>query len=249
MGGLARRAAFIASKRDTPEQNTIRLFIAGPYELLDIEEGKSPAARAPQVVGEAYAALQYDAMMLTPGDGEVLGNRLPKTLVPWAMPPGRVMSKTLKRQGLRIGLVFFPVQQKPGQVPSDKDMDDVRVEALRLKASVHVVIGISPWGFAAEQAYLERFSTSPQPIDVLLGGGLGPGSRGKLAAGGITAWVRPYSRGKAVHVIRLGNIPKRQGQAQAKREEDVRFDVVSLDDKIPADRTMDRILAPARASN
>ncbi len=248
MGGLARRAALIDSRRTVPGEGTVRLLIAGPYELLDIEEGKSPAAKAPKVIGEAFAALGYDALMLTPGDVAVLGGTLPKSLAPWAMTPGKVATRTLNRQGLSIGLVFFPEQEKPGERPSDKGMGDVQAEALRLRPKVDVVIGVSPWGAEAEQVFLDRFSIAPA-FDVLLGGGLGQGNRGKLAAGGATAWLRPYTKGKSVHVVRLENIPKRQPQAHAKSEADVRFEVIALDEKITADRAMDLLLSPARGTH
>ncbi|MGE4265667.1 MAG: hypothetical protein AB7E46_14480 [Desulfovibrio sp.] len=247
MGGLARRAALIDSRKTVPGKGTVRLLIAGPYELLDIEEGKSPAAKASKVVGEAFAALGYDAMMLTPGDVAVLGGTLPKLLVPWAMTPGKVATRTLNRQGLSIGLVFFPEQGKPGERPPDKDMEDVQAEALRLRPKVDVVIGVSPWGAEAEQIFLDRFSTAPA-FDVLLGGGFGQGNRGKLAAGGATAWLRPYTKGKAVHVVRVFSTLKRQPQAQAKSEADVRFEVIALDEKITADRAMDLLLSPARGT-
>lgn len=249
MGGLARRAALIASKKQDAEAETIRLFLAGPYELQDIDENKSPAATAPRITGQAYASLEYDAMMLTPGDAAVLGADMPEALKAWVTPPGKVTSKTIERKNLRIGLVYFPVLSTPETTPSDADMEAVKKEALNIRPNVDVVIGVSSWGIQGEQAFLNKFKEFPQPLDVLLGGGHGSGNRGKLEADSTTAWVRPFSKGKAVNLVRLENISNRHAESYRKHESDVRFDLVVLDDKAPIDPGMDALLAPARSAN
>jgi len=249
MGGLARRAALIASKKQDTDPATVRLFVAGPYELQDIDENKSPSATVPRIAGQAFAALENDAMMLTPADAAVLGADMPETLKAWVTPPGKVASKVIERKNLRIGLVFFPALATPETSPSDADMNAVRKEARNLRPNVDVVIGVSPWGFAAEKAFLEKYKGEDQPLDVLLGGGQGSGSRGKLEADSTTAWVRPFSKGKSVSVVRLENISDRHAESYRKHESDVRFDLAILDDKAPVDPEMDTLLAPARSGN
>jgi len=249
MGGLARRAALIASKKKDIEPDTVRLFLAGPYEVQDIDENKSPAATAPKIAGQAHAALEYDAMMLTPADAAVLGADMPDGLKTWVTPPGKVTSKTIERKNLRIGLVYFPVLSTPETTPSDTDMEAVKKEALNIRPNVDVVIGVSPWGIQAEQAFLNKFKGVQQPLDVLLGGGHGSGNRGKLEADSTTAWVRPFSKGKAVNLVRLENISNRHAESYRKHESDVRFDLVVLDEKAPIDPGMDALLAPARSGN
>jgi hypothetical protein len=249
MGGLARRAGFIESMRTKAEKGVVRLFVAGPFELAAPDGGKVPAMRAPGAVARAHAAMRYDAMLLTPADLALVGDSAPKGLARWTTAPMQTKGEILARSGLRIAFVRFPMPTGPDGRPTEQQTREVVAEGFHLRGEADVVIGISPWGVSAEQAFLGHFSGSAQPFDVLLGGGPGPGHGGKMAAGGFTAWLRPYAQGKTVHVIRLENIPKRQRQAQAKREVDVRFDVVSLDDKISADRVVDTLLAPARASN
>lgn len=249
MGGLARRAALIAEKRKQIDPSTVRLFIAGPYEMQDIDENKSPAAKAPKVVGQAYESLDYDAIMLTPADAAVLGPEMPKSLKGWAVPPGKVMTRTFERKNLRIGLVFFPVLSSQEAEPTDADMEEVRRQGRNLRAEVDVVIGISPWGFNGEKAFLDKYKGADQPLDVLLGGGHGSGNRGKLEAGSATAWVRSFSKGKSVSFVRLENISDRHKDSFRKHEADVRFDLVVLDEKAPIDPLMDSQLAPARTEN
>lgn len=249
MGGLARRAALIASKKKDTEAETVRLFLAGPYELQDIDENKSPAVKAPKITGQAFESLGYDAMMLTPEDASVLGADMPEALKAWVTPPGKVTSKIIERKNLRIGLVYFPVLATPETPPTDADMNAVRKEALNLRPNVDVIIGVSPWGIQAEQAFLKKFKEVQQPLDVLLGGGHGSGNRGKLEADSTTAWVRPFSKGKSVSVVRLENISNRHAESYVKHESDVRFDLVVLDDKAPIDPAMDNLLAPARSGN
>jgi hypothetical protein len=249
MGGLARRAALIASKKKDGEPDTVRLFLAGPYELQDIDENKSPSATAPKIAGQAFAALGNDAIMLTPADTAVLGTDMPEALKPWVLPPGKVTSKIIERKNMRIGLVYFPVLAALEAVPTDADMETVKNEALNIRPNVDVVIGVSSWGIQGEQAFLNKFNEFPQPLDVLLGGGHGLGNRGKLVAGSATAWARPFSKGKTVNVVRLEKISNRHAESYRKHEPDVRFDLIVLDDKAPVDPGMDALLASARSGS
>lgn len=249
MGGLARRAALIASKRNETQADTVRLFIAGPYELQDIDENKSPAAKAPKITGQAYESLEYDAMMITPADAAVLGPDMPEALKAWITPSGKVMSRVIERKNLRIGLVFFPVLNSPEAAPTDADMEAVRKEALNIRPTVDVVIGVSPWGFQAEQAFLGKFKEYPQPLDVLLGGGHGSGNRGKLEADSSTIWARAFSKGKAVNMVRLEKISDRHAESYRKHESEVRFDLIVLEEQAPVDPRMDNLLAPARSGS
>lgn len=249
MGGLARRAALIEEKRKLSDPGTVRLFIAGPYEIEDIDENKSPAAKAPKVVGQAYESLRFDAMMLTPADAAVLGPDLPESLRTWVAPVGKVTARVLERGNLRIGLVYFPVLATLETQPSATDMEEVRKQARTLRSEVDVVIGVSAWGLASEKAFLDKYKGAEQPLDVLLGGGHGSGNRGQLEADGATAWMRPFSKGKAVNSVRLENLADRHKDAFKKHEADVRFDMAILDDKAPVDPIMDDLLGPARTGN
>lgn len=246
---MARRATLIASKKKESETETVRLFLAGPYELSSIDQKLSPAAKAPGIIGQAYNALEYDAMMLTPADVAVLGQEMPVALKSWVVPPGKVVSKIIERKNMRIGLVYFPVLATPEMGPSVADMEAVRKEALMMRSAVEVIIGISSWGAQAEQAFLDKFNGTSEPLDVLLGGGLGPGNRGILEPDSATAWVRPFPKGKYVSLVRLENIMNRQAESFRKHKSEVRFDVVILDEKTPVDLTMDNLLAPARVGS
>lgn len=249
MGGLARRAALIAEKRKQVDPDAVRLFIAGPYEMQDIDENKSPATKAAKVVGQAYESLGYDAMMITPADAAVLGSDMPESLKGWVVPSDKVMTRTFERKNLRIGLVYFPVLSPAEADPTDADMEEVRRQGRNLRAEVDVVIGISPWGFKGEKAFLDKYKGADQPLDVLLGGGHGSGNKGKLEADDSTVWTRSFSKGKAVNVVRLENISDRHKDSFRKHEADVRFDLVVLDEKAPVDPVMDSQLAPARTGN
>lgn len=246
---MARRATLIASKKKESVSETVRLFLAGPYELSSIDQKLNPAAKYPGIIGQAYDALGYDAMMLTPADVAVLGQDMPVALKTWMIPPGKVVSKIIERKNMRIGMVYFPVLATPETTPSASDMEAVRKEALAMRSAVDVIIGISPWGAQAEQAFLDKFNGTSEPLDVLLGGGLGPGNRGILEPNSATAWVRPFPKGKYVSLVRLENIMSQQAESFRKHEPEVRFDVVILDEKTSVDLAMDNLLAPARVGN
>lgn len=249
MGGLARRASFIEMKRTSAEKNVTRLFVAGPYELAATDGGRVPAMRAPLVVARAHAAMGYDAMLLTPADLALTGAPPPKGLARWAELPRRAKGEVLIRNGLRIAVVRFPMAEGIDGRPTEEQFRQAREEGIHLRREADVVIGISPWGAHAEQAFLERFAAATQPYDVLLGGGPGPGHSGRIAGGGSATWLRPYPQGKAVQWLRLDGLPKKRPDVWLKRETDVRFGSVSLDGSVPEDKTINDLLREILAAD
>ncbi|HMB31665.1 MAG TPA: hypothetical protein VKN82_07565 [Desulfohalobiaceae bacterium] len=57
-------------------------------------------------------------------------------------------------------------------------------------------------GWNREQQFL---SACPESVDILLGSNSGPTIRGKLTKNGQTLWIRPYSKGKAINIVRISD--------------------------------------------
>lgn len=246
---MARRAALIASKKNNPADDTVRIYLAGPYELADIDENKSPAKGSPRAIGQAYATMGYDAMMITDADAAVLGPNPPKELKGWLVPNGVMVSRIIERGGMRIGLVFFPTPEVVGRPIPEAYMDAVEKEIARLRPWTDALIGVSPWGMEEEQTFLQKGEGTGGTVDILLGGGRGPGNHGKTAAGGATAWLRPFSKGKAVAMVRLESMTRKSKGSGEDPSSGTRFEQIILDDAAPTDAAMDALLAPARTRN
>lgn len=108
--------------------------------------------------------------------------------------------------GIRVGVIIFPHHEDgAGPVPAAKRASVQRaIERLTLECDL--LVGVSDWGMKAEQAYLMQQAPNLR-VDVLLGSGPGPGTMGRLTASGGTLWVRAFTDGKAVEVIRFHTLP------------------------------------------
>jgi len=102
-----------------------------------------------------------------------------------------------------------------------------------------LVVGLSAWGAELEKRYLEFPGCS---VHVLLGSGKGSGMKGKFANKGRTIWVRPYSKGKAVNLLKVLKFPFAKKVWQWKQGENVILDVIPLTDRIPSDKKILKIL-------
>lgn len=97
-----------------------------------------------------------------------------------------------------LAIILFPATFSPEKGDAAARM----AQAARHEAGV--VIGISPWGADAENAWL---TSHPAVLDILLGAGPGPGSGGLFVGDGATVWMRPYGDGKTVGEIRIQRFP------------------------------------------
>ncbi|MDR1125394.1 MAG: hypothetical protein LBM64_04940 [Deltaproteobacteria bacterium] len=217
LGGLARRAGFIAGLR---QEAAPLLFILGPGEFsadlaaagreqraregqLPVEQDES-AADAGKVMA-AYAALRPQAACLSPEAGRWFRAgrvNIPEFFVPLSKMDGRAASRIVEIGGRTVGLVFF--------AEADGGLEQARAGALfagrQLLPRVHLLVGVSPWGFAAEKDFLPEGAGL---FHILLGGGSGPGfAVASSAQAGEILWARPAAAGVGVNVISLYRWPE-----------------------------------------
>ena len=73
-----------------------------------------------------------------------------------------------------------------------------------LAGTAALVIGLSGWGLAGEDAFM---AAHPGSLDVLLGSGPNAGQAGRASDDGKTLWSRSYIKGKTINRLDLLALP------------------------------------------
>jgi len=228
-------------KKDAAENGTPLLVLAGPYEFLPTDprtpQGPAEAARA---LGAAHARLPYDLGLAMPAEAAWLadnGAALPPAFRVAGQHPG---FGTLQAGEVRVGVVLFPVlPADAAKAPPDMGLE-VSETARALRERTDIVVGISPWGAAAESDFLE---TRGHTVDVLLGAGPGPGFPARPMAGDTVLWLRPYAQGKSLLQVVVKSLPKRTPGWKWVREQNAAVLLQSLTESITNDPDMNALLA------
>ncbi len=109
--------------------------------------------------------------------------------------------------GYRVGVVFFPRGAGAGFVPTQEQKKRILAEGASLASKVDFVIGVSPWGSDAEQAFLPE---AQGVFACIFGGGDGiPFSHSVQPSAPGVLWVRSENRGRGVTVVNLLEIPRK----------------------------------------
>lgn len=213
LGGLARRSGFLERLRQEAQP---LLFVLGPGEFSADLSAAVRAQRArewqlpeereagPKEILAAYTALRPRAAYLSPEAGRWFRAArldIPDFFVPLPGAEGRAASRVVDFGGHKVGLVFFA---------ADENLEQARAGAMfagrQLAPRVHLLVGISPWGFEAERAFLPEAAGL---FHILLGGGSGPGfAAASSAQSGQLLWSRPAASGTGVNVISLYRWPE-----------------------------------------
>lgn len=180
----------------------------------------------------------YDAGALNPDEAAYLekaGAPLPKHFTVIGSSP---KTQLVKKGDTTYGLVFFPVSpdlKKP--VPAELG-DAVAKAAHDLRAKAQVLVGISGWGMADEQAFIDAH---PGALDIVLGSGPNAGTTSRLSPDAKTLLSRTYIKGKTVNRLDINTLPGAPDFTW-KPGRNFKTDVVSLDDRYPADPAIEKLL-------
>lgn len=188
-------------------------------------------------MAKAYALIGYDAGLVTPAEAEALkkaGTALPGTFAVSAAAPSVT---TIQAGGHRIGIVRFPTEPKPGDPIPDDLATRTAQAAETLHGRVDLVVGLSGWGMADEEAFL---GAHPGAVDVLLGSGPGSGLAGVTAGTGKTLWARSYTKGKTLNRLDLFALPGKSGFLWNPKTS-YKPDVILLDARFPADPNVQQL--------
>ncbi|QLA16715.1 hypothetical protein GD605_11640 [Desulfolutivibrio sulfoxidireducens] len=192
---MARRATLLSRVKGELAGDGGLLQVAGPYEFMEPGDAAAPeGSLAP--MAEALTRLSPDILCLAPEESTLLsraGIVPPDSAVVLGPAP---VTRIITRGGVRIGLVFFPIPAKPGEKVEDKARSATIRAARELRGQADLLVGISPWGSMAEEAFL---SANPDLLDVLLGGGPGFGTPAAPQPVPGTLWARSHTKGKTVN--------------------------------------------------
>ena len=237
LGGLGRRATAFDALRATADDHT--LFLAGPNEFQPPRGLQSPTVQLANALSKAYATLDYNAIFCSPEEERWLrgsGADLPKSL---HAVSNRAQVQILRAGDVTVGVVVFPRLLKGAGKPSHTMIASVARKARNMAERVDVVIGVSPWGASGEAAFLAE---SDPVFDLLLGAGPGPGLAGRFVEDGKTFWARAYTMGKAFHVIRITDLPRREADWKWIKNENLHLDFKILDKNVSQNGAMVALL-------
>lgn len=228
---MARRAAFIKTLRSADALAGKIVLLSCPFEILPDGPERKPDPKRLPAISQALSCMAYDAGTLLPEEAAYLqsaGAPLPSRFTVLGASPA---AGTLRIAGLPIGVVYFPPSPDPTKPVPAELAALVAQTAAGLRAATRLVVGISPWGMADEEAFM---NAHPGVLDVLLGSGPNAGTAGRVSRDGKTLWSRAYIKGKTMNRLDLLALPAAPEFAW-KPEETFKAEVVTLDDAHPAD--------------
>ena len=215
------------------------LLIGGPFEFAMSAESVLYDDQATALV-RALGTMDYDFGCLTDFEAEFFED------MGLAPPPGWVVLDSAQTvsldtaDGHRVALVLFPPLPKDAQAPPKNLARSLENRMEEAREDHELVVALSPWGYWAEQAYLESTKAGP---DILLGAGMGLEIQGKLMAGGRVLWVRAFGKGKSVNRMDLYAWPDRDGSWAWTEDETIRAQFGTLRETVPEDPEVLRILS------
>lgn len=147
---------------------------------------------------------------------------------------------------LRVGLLLFPALAPGLKNAPQVVAQAVTDKALALRERADLVIGISPWGAAAEENFL---MSRGHTVDILFGAGPGPGFLARPMAQDTVLWIRAYAQGKTLHQVVIKSLPRRAPDWKWTRDQNVAVLLQSLTENITNDPDMDALLAGFHLEN
>ncbi|MDK2956899.1 MAG: hypothetical protein PWQ57_2395 [Desulfovibrionales bacterium] len=214
------------------------LVIAGANEFLP--PGAPPASDAKaRGMAQIFSRMGYDLGLLTPEEAGMFDMLHTGPGPAFKSPRAPEAAMFPLGSNETAAVVMFPALPPGEKQPSLAMIDAVDQAVSEVSSKATIVAGLSPWGYFNEKDYLNQ---ARNPVDVLLGSGPGLALSGKVAAGGRTVWVRPYSRGKTLMKIEVLQWPDRSRGFQWSKES-VRVVSDPLDDKVRPDPETATILA------
>lgn len=234
---MARRAAFIQSLRKNAPTKDKTLVVALPDEFVSADSPRPGDANTMAAMAKAFNRMAYDAGTLTRAEAEVLAASGAPVPPGFAVAGPEPATTIVTVAGVPVGLVRFPDAPASREPMPPALAEATAKAAAALRGKVGLVIGLSGWGTRPEEAFL---AAHPGAVDILLGSGPGSGRAGRIAGNGHTLWARTYYLGKTVNRIDLFAWPTGPEHIW-KPDAEFRTDVISLDDRYPADPTVAKL--------
>ena len=206
------------------------MFIGGGYEFAHpgTEADRHPAAVAS--LKKAYDLLGYDIFLLSPADATVLRTTKVPASNGWQSPLDAPRLVVRDVPGGRLAFVLFPDSGSPD--PAMEEELFRYAKALREEGTYNLVVGVSTWGSARENDFIEKHD----PVfDIVLGSGQGPGYAGLYLKGNRVLWVRAFTKGRNVLNVAMPALPAAGEKVVWAPETSVRVVTAPLGDGLPSD--------------
>jgi hypothetical protein len=227
---MARRATLLKQVQGGSTPDAVLVQAAGPYEFLEPGESEAPPGSAGPMA-QALARQHPDVVALAPEEAAMLarsGIAAPASAVVLGNLP---QTRVLARGGVRLGFVFFPMPEKTGAEPDAKLRAATVTAAKGLRAGADLIVGVSPWGSMAEEAFL---TANPGVFDVLLGAGHGFGTPAMPQPSPGTLWARSHTKGKTISRLDV-NLPLKKADAPWLPGENHHAELLNPDHTVPGD--------------
>lgn len=218
---MARRATYLDAFREAHPDS---LVLGGGYEFINAANDV-PGLQQLTALDTSYALLDYDLLRLTPREKVFLLRAGLEVQEDWTAPEG-LEYRQFDVGGRTVGVLLFPMLAEGVDQAPDAMADALADAVAERLDQVDLLVGLSPWGYMAERAYLDSGRAAP---DVLFGTGPGPGIRGTATDHPRTYWIRPYPRGKALNQLDILALPVRTNDFAWEETVNLRSSVVGLD--------------------
>lgn len=174
--------------------------------------------------------MRYDVGFLSEEEADALGSK-GVTTPPWQQTASREpFSVITTTGGDRIGFLRFPSLPPGNAEPQGPLLERLAHDIRKYRTEVRLLIGLSDWGWLAEQEYLS--GNSGDVPDLLLGSGRGSGVNGRVQADGRCLWVRAYDKGRSIAEITILEWPDRENSFAWNPSRNYKTSSIGMNDQI-----------------
>lgn len=228
---MARRATLFTSLR-SPEA----VFLGGSYELCAPGVVCTHDAQTTRKLNQAFAALSYDALIISKAERELLTAHGHTPSAQWyTLEDDEPLLVTHNLPTGQLAIVFFPENPSPHARATAEAM----ARSIRASAVHNLIVGVCPWGATMEKEFLDA---SGDAFDILLGSGDGPSYSGLYLNSNMVVWARAPLKGKGVNVLTIPELPRPGTKIPWQPEISIRGEIRPLPDGIALDPKMSSIL-------
>ena len=181
-------------------------------------------------ISKAMDRMHYDVGFLSNEEADML-SRQGVTPPSWQQTTtGAPFSVITTAAGDRVGFLRFPSLPSDRAKPQEALLEQLARDIRKYRTQVRLLIGLSDWGWLAEQEYLAR---DPEAVpDLLLGSGRGSGVNGRIQADDRCLWVRAYDKGRSIAKITILEWPDRENSFAWNPSRNYKTSSIGLNDQI-----------------
>ncbi len=172
--------------------------------------------------------MNYDLGVLSPAEAVFLKESPNGTPKNWIDCKDASFKIIPLENGKKAGFIILPFLEKGSNDVPEELISEVAALIKKYRDKTDILIGISSLGYFREKKLLASPQLTEVPMDILLGGGDGPGMTGTLVNSRKTLWIRSYPTGKAVNRIDIFQWPSHDADFKWTSGQNVKWFLQSL---------------------